>query len=142
MAEKQVMSSTLVLQTDREKLIEKLQNMQSNNLTEKQQKRMMKYRKLFVELNYCFFGLSEYQLKAFSAKEWKVLDELISRKAWPWAIGQMLFTFGIPLVGWIIGPSTGLNNEGMFKSWIYIRHRKYFKKIYGKDLSPLFESLK
>ena len=141
MAEEQVMSSALVLQNEREKVMEKLQNMQLSNSTEKQRKRMMKFQCLFIKLNYDFFGLSEGQLKGFSAKEWEVLDELISRKARPWAIGQMLFTFGIPFFGWIIGPSIGLES-GEFKSWLYLQHRKCFKKIYGKDLSPMFELLR
>ena len=143
MAEEQVMPQALVLQNENEKMLEKLRNMQLGNLTAKQQKQLglakSQFFNEFNNLSYSFFGLSEDQFKAFSANELKVLDKLISRKARPWAIFQILFTFGIPVVGWIIGSAVGFG-EGEFNSYLYLYYRKYLKKIYGEEFLP--EALK
>lgn len=131
--------NALILQNEREKFISKLQDMRLNNLTAKQQKKLSKNQKRFLyefnHLSYSFFSLSEYQLKEFSKSELKELDKLISHKAWPWAICQMLFTFGVSIVGWLGGGFIGFW-AGEFHSWIYLYRRKYFKKIYGKDSFP------
>lgn len=137
------MSQSLVLQSEHEKMLEKLQNMQLNNLTARQQEMLefskSKFFRLFKELSYSFFGLSDNQLKEFNANELKVLDKLISRKARPWAICQMIFTFGVPVFGWIIGME-GIDEVG-YRSWSYLRHRKYLQKAYGENLF-LLETLK
>lgn len=138
MAEERVISQALVLQNGHEKMLEKLRNMQLNNLTAKQQKKLSEHRKAFgrqfTKLSYSFFGLSADQLKGLDTDELKALDELISQKALPWKICQMLFTFGVPIIGWIGGSQIGFYGlDGEFHSWLYLHHRRHLIKAYGKD---------
>ncbi len=133
-------SQSLVLQTEREKFFSKLQNMRLNNLTAKQQTDLsqskVRFIKFFISLSYIFFGLSREQLKEFNEDELKVLSELISRKARPWQIYQMLFTFGVPFFGWIFG-GTALTDESTdFRSCKYLRYRKNLRKICGENYFP------
>lgn len=146
MAEEQIMSQasqSLVLQTERERFLSKLQNLKSNNLTAKQQNDSSSYlgqfADYFVLLIYKYIGLSRAQLKGFNASELKILDELISHKAWPRAIYQILFTFGVPVLGWLIGPCCW--HDKTFLSWRYIYYRQRLRKIHGKKFFP-FEILK
>lgn len=133
MAEERVMPQSLVLQTDREGVISKVTNMKLNNLTAKQQACLVKYqdrfKKCFLKLVYDFIGLSESQLKQFRTDEIKVLDELIVRKAWPWAIFQVLFSV-VPFIGWI---AAGIGFGDEYKSFSYLLNRRYLKKIYGEN---------
>lgn len=132
---------SLVLQTEREKFLSRLQNLRLNNLTQKQQNDLSlysdKFTDSFVWLSYKFIGLSKKQLEEFSTNEIKILDELISRKAWPWAICQVIFAFGFPVIGWIFGNVFWYE----FKSWHYIYYRQRLRKINGKKFFS-FETLK
>lgn len=114
---------------------EKLRNMRLNNLTAKQidktNEAKSMFSTLFGKLCYSFFGLSNNQLNKLSNNELKELDRLIVGKAWPWAISQMLFTFCVPIFGWITGLFSLYNGE--FASWTYLHNRKRLKKIYGKE---------
>lgn len=133
MAEEQVIQQALVLKNEDEKILEKLRNMQISNSTAKQQDRLKivkaRFYRDFTQLIYSFIGLSRDQLMEFSTDGLKVLDKLVSRKARPWAICQMLFTFGVPFLGWIIGSM--LFSDG--NSWSYLHYRKYLIKVYGKE---------
>ena len=139
MAEEKVTSQALVLQNANEKLMEKLRNIQLNNLTAKQQSNLQEWIKefifIFVSLSYSFFGLSASQFKELNETELKELDKLISRKARPWMIYQMIFTFCIPIVGWVGGLQVGLL-EGKFRSWLYLRYKKRLVKNLGEDYFP------
>ena len=139
MAEEQVMSSALVLQNANEKLMEKLRNMQLNNLTAKQQSNLQKWTLGFMEnfvlLSYSFYGLSVSQLKELDKAEMKELDRLISHKAKPWMIYQMIFTFCVPIIGWMGGTEIGLL-EGGFRSCLYLRYKKHLVKNLGEDYFP------
>lgn len=126
-------SQSLILSTDLEKFMLKIRETNLANLMVKQQRKFYLFVVNFMALSYSFFGLSEGQLKELSEAELKVLDELISRKARPWAISQMLFTFGIPIIGWICGMMHF--SDGEFKSWSYLRYKKYARKRLSKDYS-------
>jgi len=140
MAEEKVMSQALVL----DGFSEKLRNMQLNNLTAKQQSKLKNHRQQFIlhflSLSYSFFGLSPNQIKELSETEIKELDKLISRKALPWMIYQIIFTFCVPIFGWIGGPMFGLDvDDGGYKSWLYLRHKKRLVDNLGKDYFPFQE---
>lgn len=142
MVEGQVMeqvSQSLVLQTEREKLLSKLQDMDINNLTERKRKYCRKFVENFIRLSYLFFGLSKKQLSELSETEIKELAKLISQKARPWAICQMLFTFGIPIIGWIFGAEFYFDNG--FSSWVYLNQISYFRRSPENDYFP-FDILK
>lgn len=133
------MARALVLQSEHERTLEKLQHMQLNNLTAKQQIKLLEQKNdfslAFCKLSYSFLGLSEKQLKEFKTSELKTLDKLISRKAWPWAICQMFFTFGIPFIGWLFGSMAFQDKD--FKCWLYLRSRKYLRKVYRDEFSSV-----
>ncbi|MBI2446653.1 MAG: hypothetical protein HYV51_02405 [Parcubacteria group bacterium] len=110
---------------------EKLRNMQLNNLTAKQQIKVKIFFRHFKSLSYSFFGLSETQLKEFSISELVALEKLISHKARPWAICHAIFTFGVPVIGWIGG--AGMFFDETLSSWRYLHFRKQFIKILGNS---------
>jgi len=141
MAEEQVASSALVLQIEREKLLSKLHDLRMNNLNEEQQRNLSKLRFEFVQqflfVILSLFSLSPKELRELNETEFKELDKLISIKARPWAICHILFTFGVPFVGWFFGAM--LFDTGICHSWPYLRYRKRLMKAYGKDYFPFSE---
>jgi hypothetical protein len=141
----------LVLLNGRDKMMKKIYDFQSNNLTEKQQyKLQQKLNKLqqklndteyyfiqfFKKLAYSFYGLSREQLADFDANELKELADLLARRARPWAICQMLFTFCVPGIGWAIGLEGWFDRK--FSSWHYLHYRRYLKRTLGEKNHLLF----
>jgi hypothetical protein len=126
----------LVLLNGRDKMMKKIYDFQSKNLTAKQQKKLDNVKCFFAgefqTLAYSFYGLSRKQLANFDANELKELADLLARRARPWAICQILFTFCVPVLGWLLGGIIGWDKEE-FSSWHYLRYRRHLKKMLGKD---------
>ncbi|MEK7198244.1 MAG: hypothetical protein AAB648_02150 [Patescibacteria group bacterium] len=126
MAQEQVINQNLVLDGGKEKLAKRINGVKLHQI----EKKFFRYFKLLSE---SFFGLSEEQLRKISIEELIVLDELISYKALPWAISQVIFSF-VPLIGWMSLLSDF--EYGCYRSLHYLYHRKYLKKVHGKNFLP------
>lgn len=135
MAKEQVASQALVLPNANEELMEKLRNMRLNRQKAKPQEDLEEYvyefREYFESLSYSFFDLSEEQLRELSIDEIRALDKFIIRKARPWMICQMIFTFCVPIVGWYGGSSCFA--DGTFESWNYFYYRSKLVKVCGEN---------
>ncbi len=128
----------LIKQTPREELMQKLQGFKVGNFNAKEQGELQdiadRFTRHFCGLCWSFLGISKGQLKTLNDDELAELGEMLVHYARPWAILQQIFTYGVPVIGWIFG---GIEHaDGDIASWCYLSERRRLKKAYGKDYFP------
>ena len=136
----------LVRSNDRELLYAKLKEIRIQGLTAKTKAAMDAIEEVspeyYIMLAWRIFGVSRKQLKNFSDKELKMLDDEIARKATPWAILQATSCVLLAPIIWFpplfmtvfsINQHNGFGCVGYISLKYLWRCRRALKKAYGKD---------
>ncbi|MBI2063042.1 MAG: hypothetical protein HYT61_02245 [Candidatus Yanofskybacteria bacterium] len=138
------MDNKLIANTEKERFLKKLGELQEKHRTAKQatqiQNRKSEFLNIFYVLAYKFEGLSKNQVDSLEKREKELLAEKIYDRSKFWSIIQIIFVISNP-VGLITMAIDLVNlhtrnnsyDEFLLYSFWYRIHTKKLKSIYGKD---------